>query len=481
MLKRTCLYLSLLLFFSGCTFRSTPAPLPVEPLADRWARAELALTERRYGDAVKTLEEAALAYPANVEVVLRIGQIYLTQQRWILAEDAFNRALAVTGGTDARANAGLAETLLSQGRLPEAIKYWERAAKLDPQLSGVFTGLGHTRLRFFDFAGAREAFEAQQAHNPDSEAAWHLAALTAPLDLVQARTYLAEIPAEAAETDTRAASLQARRDYLAATLAPFDAATPQPLVARASGIALAQIGLWPLAVHALEIAVAAVPDDGEALAFLAHALGQAGKPALDLFEQARQLAPESALPSYLEGVYLRQQGAFSAAEVLFGRAISLDPDNAAAYAEWGKIKDQAGDLAAAEELYTTAVKLEPQQLEFQLLLLRFYANRSYRTGEAGIPLAERLIATNPDQAELHDLLGWMQFLSGGPDNGGEALQRAVELDPELVSARYHLARYLETNGQVIEAIAEYQRVADWTTSESLRQQALKYLQRLLPK
>jgi len=481
MSKQANLFLYLLLFLSGCASQPPPTAT-VEPLTIRSQQAELAITERRYQDALEILEAAVLVYPANVELLLRLGQIYLTQHRWILAEDAFNRALALNGA-DGRANAGLAETMLNQGRLPEALKYWERAARLDPSLAGVFTGLGRTRLLFFDFEGATTAFLDQQRHTPDGEAAWHLAALTAPQDLSQALAYLAEIPEAGAGSGPAnlTASVLARRDYLAATLAPFSPESRPVEVARATGIALAQVGLWPLAVHALEITVAAAPEDGEALAFLAHALAQSGKPALDLFEQARQAGPESAWPSYLEGVYLRQQGALSAAEVLLSRAARLDPDNAAIFAELGKVKDQAGDLTAAEQWYTTAVDLAPDEREFQLLLLHFYVNRSYQAAEVGLPLAERLVEANPAEAELHDLLGWLQFLFDAPDKGEEALRRALELNPNLISARYHLARYLETNSRPVEAIAEYHKVVDWDSGEGFRDQALKDLQRLLPK
>ena len=111
-------------------------------------------------------------------------------------------------------------------------------------------------------------------------------------------------------------------------------------------------------------------------------------------------------------------------------------------------------------------------------MLKFYAHRNYRMSEAGIPLAETLIETDENNAEVYDLLGWMQFLSGAPDGGEEALRQALELNPDLISARYHLARLLETTGRYILAKEEYQRVIDWDTSGVFRDQALKDLLRL---
>ena len=444
------------------------------------------LAERRYSEAAAIFEQAAQVHADNPDPLIKIGQIYLVQHRWLLAKDAFNRALA-RDLDNAQAAAGLAETLLNQGRLSEALKWWQQAASLDPELPGVYTGLGRTHLFLFDFEAAQAAFLEQQAHTPDFEAAWYLTALTAPLDLSAAVDYLQTIPSDENKPGT-SASLVARRDYLWETLAPFTAASSQAEVARSTGMAMAQIELWPLAIYALSMAVeqAAVEQASEltpearaeALAFLGYASAQAGRPAYNFFEQALQLDPNSALPLYFEGRYLRQKGAWQAAEASFEQAIELDPPNAGLYAEIAQIKEEQGNLVTAELWYTTAIEMAEEKLPFQLLMLKFYAHRNYRMSEAGIPLAETLIKADENNAEVYDLLGWMQFLSGVPEDGEEALRQALATDPDLISARYHLARLLETTGRFDLAQEEYQRVVDWDTSGVFRDQALKDLLRL---
>jgi superkiller protein 3 len=241
--------------------------------------------------------------------------------------------------------------------------------------------------------------------------------------------------------------------------------------------------LWPPAVYALRTAAknldALSPGaQAETLAFLGHALAQAGRPALDLFEQAQSLDPDSALPIFFHGVYLRQQGALRAAEDLFNQAIALDPQNAAFYVELAKIKAEQGLFIEAEEHYTTAANLAEDNVQLQLSRVRFYANRGYKVAEAGIPAAEDIIEDNPDNAEVYDLLGWMQFLSGEPEQAERSLRRAIELDPNLMSARYHLARLFTANGQSAAALAEYQRIVDWDTSGVFRMRALQDMQQL---
>jgi len=458
----------------GCAPTLPPTP---EPLPHYYEQTQPLLNEHRYTEAVTILEQAAEIYNTNPEPLLKIGQIYLLQHRWLLAEDAFNRALA-RDMSNAPAAAGLAETLLHQGRLAEAAKWWQKAIELDPNLAGVFTGLGRTYLLLFDFESAQDSFLQQQAHTFDPDAAWYLAVMTAPVDLTAAIEQLHTIPEDAPD------SLLEQKDYLWAALVPFTADSPPAEIAQATGIALAQIEFWPLAVYALSIAAEQRDDltveaQAETLAFLAHALAQTGRPAMELFKEAAQLDPDSALPLFFEGIYLRQQGALNGAEQSFQQALALDSLNAALYIEMGHTKLAQGDIAAAELWYQTAVQVaEEDQLPFQLLLLNFYANRSYKINEAGIPLAEEILEKQPNNAEVYDKLGWMQFLSGEADSGQKAFRQALAPDPHLVSARYHLARYYESTGLLPSAKAEYQRVVDEDTSNNFRNRAMKDLLRL---
>ncbi len=452
-------------------------PLPraaQQPLSQLIEQAEPLIVARRYSDAVVALEKAARLYADAPRPLVQIGQIYLAQQRWLLAEDAFNRALA-RDLENPVAMAGLAEALFRQQRLYEAQEWWENAAQAQPQLPGVFTGLGRTRLWLFGFEAARQSFAEQQVHRFDPEAQWFLAALDAPLDWAAAVDELQAISPDSVGMNK---SLLAQRDYLLTTLSSFSAESSQVEVAKATGIALAQVELWPLAVHALTVANTRGPTDAETLAFLGHALAQANRPALDLFEQARQLDPESALPLYFEGLYLRQQGALQVAEDRFKQAIELDPDNAAIYVELARTKTEQGDLAMAELMYQAAVQVSDGDRQFQRLLALFYTERGYRLEEAGIPAAQALIEADENDAAAYELLGQMQFLAGKPDGGEASLRQALKLDPESVGAHYLLGRLLETKNQPALALAEYQWVVDRDTSGQFRERALKDMQRL---
>lgn len=466
----------LLIFIFLATLSCTPWPRPAqESLSSRLARAAALAADRRYSEAITVLEVAAQTFPTAPLPLIKLGQIYLTQHRWLLAEDAFNRALA-RDLNEPLALAGLAETLFNQNRFDRSLQLWRQLVDARPDFPGALTGLGRTYLWLFNFEAAREAFLSQQAYGPEPEAQWYLAAMEAPRDLAAGLDYLRAIPSVPQEAG---AGLAAQRDYLLAALAPFSAESSRAEVAKATGIALAQVQLWPLAVHALTIAQeSGASTDAEVLAFLGYALAQAGRPALDLFDQAQQADPDSALPLYFRGLYLRQQGALKAAEALFGQAVELDPENAALRVELANTEAEQGNLGIAETLYRAAIEVAGDDIQFQLLLVRFYANHGYRLAEAGIPAAEAIIEKDGTNAEAYDLLGWMQFQTGAAESGETALRRALELDPDLISARYHLARQLEAQGQDGLALAEYQRVIDRDTSGIFRERALKAVQRI---
>ncbi len=464
----------LLLIIGLAVLACVPLPRPArQPLFLYTARAEPLLAERRYTEALAVLEEAALAHPESPQPLVRMGQVYLHQGRRLLAEDAFNRALA-RDLDHPGALAGLAETMLDSGRLSEAHRLWQQAAA-QSDLRGVFTGLGRTHLALLDFEAARAAFQEQQARRFDPEAQWYLAALTVPEDAAAARDLLQTM----GQDEELPPGLIRRRDYLLTALEPFDAGAPAGQAAKAVGIAMTQAQWWPLAVHALTAADAGSPSpDPEILAFLGHALAGAGRPALETLEKAHQADPTSTLPLYFQGIYLREQGALRAAEAVFRQAIELAPDNAALYAELAQNRARGADLAGAEIAYLAAIQTAPEDIQFKLLLAQFYADTGYRLEEAGLPAAQAVVESEADNAQAYHLLGWIQFQLGMPEQAEANLRQALELAPDQIGARYHLARLLEARDQPTLAMAEYRRIVDWDTTGVYRDLALKDLQRL---
>ncbi|MFQ5614127.1 MAG: tetratricopeptide repeat protein, partial [Anaerolineae bacterium] len=442
---------------------ATPTPSAPELLAE--ARALQA--ERHYGAALQRLEQAAALEAGRDDPtpLLEAGQIYLAQHRWPLAEDAFNRALA-RAPHNVEAAIGLARAVSGQDDLFRARRFWREAVDLDPTRAESWAGLGKTLLDRGDFDQALAAFEEGVRRGPDPAAQWYLAVLTAPEAGLAAVDQLAAIP------DDASPDLIARRDHLLATLAALPPNAAHAGVGRATGLALVQWQEWAAATRALTLSTQANPDDADAWAFLGHALGRWGRPALAAFARAEALAPDSALPLYFKGIYLREKDQAGLALEAFLRAAELDPENAAITVEAARTLAGQGDYVSAEAWYIAATLIAPDDVEFQLLLARFYIERGVRLESAGLEAARKAVALDPANPVALDLLGWAQALAGSPADGERTLRSALEKDPNLVSARYHLAKALEAQGRVEEAAQEYTRVIDWDIDGFYRKRAL---------
>ena len=137
----------------ACTPKPRPARPPKPPVETVMAEVEPLLSERRFGEAIGVLEDISRNYPDSPPPLLRLGQIYLTQRRWLLAEDAFNRALA-RDLDNPMAQAGLAEAWFNQGRLGDALNLWQALTRSQPDLPGVYVA----ELEINDDPALTEAF-----------------------------------------------------------------------------------------------------------------------------------------------------------------------------------------------------------------------------------------------------------------------------------------------------------------------------------
>ena len=88
------------------------------------------------GTAIPALLRATEEHPDDVPAWLELGRGYLRGNQWELARRSFRRADALSGGHDAVALAGLAQTILFENNGAEneaAIALFERALQIDPR------------------------------------------------------------------------------------------------------------------------------------------------------------------------------------------------------------------------------------------------------------------------------------------------------------------------------------------------------------
>jgi tetratricopeptide (TPR) repeat protein len=249
------------------------------------------------------------------------------------------------------------------------------------------------------------------------------------------------------------------------------------------GAAFLQRGEITLARRHFEQAVALAPANAEATAYLAHTLDRMGETAAarELLEHALDLDANSALAFYFLGIHHHRAGYVEGAQAALWEALLRDPENAAMRVAMAETFLDLGDYAHAEEWYQAAVDVADQDIEFHLLLARFYVDHLYRVEEGGLPATEAAVALAPDDARAHDLLGWAYHLAGRHAEGESSLTHALALDPYLVSAHFHLGSLYTHVNQVEQALQHLQRAVDLDTAGFYRSRAQSLLNDLREK
>lgn len=518
---------------------ASPGDTPVEG-ALPWLTLQAAelQTARFYTRAVDGYEQLADLLPADPQPLVCIGYIYLTQHRWPLAEDAFNRALA------RRANcipawAGLAEATWWQARPEQALIGWQTALTYAPTDGALRLRLARALLRLERLTEAErillERLPAEVPGTPTDESlaaadipnatpavlespTWgtedglpvlvpglcrsrspgyamsqsepcpHLSVPVQETDAV-ARLYLAALQApydpESARRALNALSDQAPPPALSARAYLLQALTPlqgEQLSAdgavRRFGLAMAQLGQWALARPALARVVALDARNAEALAFLGYAEAQLGHTGLDHLQAAIAMRPEWPLAHYLLARYHLNRSAYQPAREALETVLRLDPGNVVAWLEAARAYIGLGRYAEAETALRRAVALAPTQLTCHLALVDFYASQPHLAAGPGLAAARAAAELAPQDPSAREALGWMYLLAGDLEQAGLHLRSALQLDPERASLHYRLGVLYRAQGDPTTARIEFLRAIDLDTDQGYRERAWQALREL---
>jgi tetratricopeptide (TPR) repeat protein len=468
----------LLLVVSLFLLGTPVVPPPIGAIEPLWEEAADLRAAKSYAAAVEIYEQLAALSPEDSQALLAIGEIYLVQRRWPLAEDALNRALA-RHAENAAALARLATARWEQGDRQRAVLLWESALTLWPtevRQSGQESGLSDSRIRlalaYLDMerpADAQAMLHHEVADSDDPAAHLYLAMLQSISNPAGARHELEAI------TNTEPQAVVAVRDYLFEALDKAGIADTAAEEAKVMGLAFVQIGEWQLARMALERTLLLDPIDAEAMAFLGHAEAQLGRPAFTHLAGAIESRPDWPLGHYLLGLYYLRQGAYEFAVEEFQATLRLDPGNAQALADLARAYMGTGQYLEAEEALVGAAESAPDDLTFHSALVRFYADHTYQVTDRGLAAARAAADLAPEDPKIRDMLGWMYFLAGDPAKARLHLESALRLDPELTSTHYHLGVLRNALGEEEAARFAFLRAIDLDTDGFYRSQAQKIL------
>ena len=171
------------------------------------------------------------------------------------------------------------------------------------------------------------------------------------------------------------------------------------------------------------------------------------------FEKAVRLKPDSALARANLAVCLARLGKNGLAEAEFKKAVQAEPGNFSANHNFGEFYARTGKPEAAIPYLQRAQRAEPSSYGNGYDLALAYHEAGMQS-EARQQIQELL--KRKDSAELHDLLGEVEELSGNYVAAANEYQRAVHMDPSE-SYIYHWGSELllhQTLNPAIEVFSE---------------------------
>jgi tetratricopeptide (TPR) repeat protein len=412
--------------------------------------------------AVAVYKEAAQLRPSDPEPYLRLAQLYLDWGRTdeALAMLAEVERLGVVESDRVRLERLWVAVSVARADWPAVV---ERAQQVIALLPGDVPGssdVHHTLARAYvelrEWDAAQAEYEALLQSDPNDHLAHErLGALLVGDDPVAIQHLYA------AGTDLA--------DELLGALGEPGAAEDLAYAHALLGRVLFGAEEWALASYHFERAVHLDPSYPDAHAYLGYALNQMELPreAWPHLLMAVSWAPDSVIPHAFLGLYHERQGDYAAARAEYETAYDLDPTNPALCVAIGNTWAAEGRYVAAEIWLTEATSLEPDNPIWWETLARFYLDHDITFEGRAITATQTLLELAPDDARAYDLRGWASFQSGDYAAALKYLLRAIDLDPTLAPARYHLGVLLGEQGDRQGAQEAFARAIDLDTTGAL--------------
>jgi len=405
--------------------------------------------------AVAAYEEATQMCPGDPEPYLQLARLYLDWGRTdeALAMLAEAERLGVGEGGSARLEELWVAAYTARADWPAVVEHARRVIALSPDDAPGSRDARHTLARAYvemrEWDMAQVEYETLLRADPgDALAHERLGALLVGEDSAAIQHLFA------AGTDLADELLDALEQPGVAD----DPAYAQALLGRA----LFEAEEWALASYHFEQALYMDPSYPDAHAYLGYALNQMERyrEAWPHLLMAVSWAPDSVVTHTFLGLYYEGQGDYAAARAEYETAYDLDPTNPATCVAIGNTWVAEGRYVAAEIWLSEATSLQPDNPVWWETLARFYLDHNITFEGRAVAATERLLELAPDDAQAYDLSGWAAFQAGDRSTALDRLLQALDLDPTLASAHYHLGVLLDEQGDSQGAQEAFARAID---------------------
>jgi tetratricopeptide (TPR) repeat protein len=467
---------------------------PSSAAAHNWMGAFL-MGRGNLPDAISELRKAVSLDPEYARAHTNLGSALAKSGDLAGAVAEFRKTLVLEPNSWA-AHLNLALALRENGDAASALPHLRRVVQAQPKNPTIQCELGQTLRQNGDLAGAGAAFDRALELNPEMREAYYGLGFTlkqqaassrksAPQSLAVSQAY------RQAQDLVAKGDLAGAKEQLSQALSSDDSDADSHILL---GYILGQQGDLPSALPHLERAVALRPESAEVHYNYGAALWYSGSKAKAISElqDSVRLDPSAGASYALLGLAQREQGDLAGARLSLERAIALSPTVAANFIDLGIVflrqnqldhalaqfaaglnaassepapdwddaitglrnlhtKTARADVhnvlglllgrkgASGEEVlaeFREALKLDPKNPEAHNNIGLVLA----QTGEDERALAEfrEAIAIRPDYADAHANLGAALMMSDVEQAIGE-LEKAISLDPTLVTAQFNLA------------------------------------------
>jgi tetratricopeptide (TPR) repeat protein len=354
--------------------------------------AQVRVQQEQPGAAQQAYNDALHAQPGYLPAILGLGNISLQQGQAQVALNYASEAIATSFWlADAHLLAGSAYLL--GGDKDQAQRAFELAAGLNPHSPEAQERLGKVLGERGAYADAEKAFENSLALKPD---------------YAPALNGLAEILVKQGKTKQAAARIDRQ---IAAQPKSYELQ-----VAKAE-FCVAQKD-WPCAERSYKQVLALNPYYVNGYLALAHVYAATNRAdaMIQQYEIARSKFPDY-LPTY----------------ILLGRVYAF-----------------VKNIDKAEQTYQAALQVDPNFYLAQVDLARLYADQGVSLADA-LQLAQKAKASQPDDPNVNDTLGWVYYKQGLYQSAIPVLEAAVARDPKIAEFQFHLGLTYLAAGQPAQA------------------------------
>jgi tetratricopeptide (TPR) repeat protein len=457
----------------------------------RRAVAEFYLTNGNAAAALSRFQTLAQQNAQDQSAAKKVAECYLKLSQWKEANDWIDQH----DRKDPEFRLLRARSDLGALKLKDATDELQNLVQDSPDVPAVYYYLAQVRVREEQPGAAEQAYkEALRAQPGYLPALLGLGNISLQQGLAQtALNYASQVIATSfwlADGHLLAGSAyllsgdqdQAQRAFeLAVGLNPRNPEAQERL-----GKVLGARGVYPDAEKAFEAALALKPDYAPALNGLAEILIKQGKTKQAAARIDRQIAaqPKSyelqvakaefcigqkdwpcaersykqalALNSYYVNGYLALAHVYAAtnhADAMiqqYETARSRFPDYLPTYILLGRVYAFVKDVPRAEQTYQAALKVDPNFYLAQVELARLYADQGASLADA-LQLAQKAKASQPDDPNVNDTLGWVYYKQGLYQSAIPVLEAAVARDPKVAEFQFHLGLTYLAAGQPAQA------------------------------